>query len=628
MANFIQPGDTPSPGKETRDEVLYTKDTLDQQCDLVLVVQDDKQFKAHRNVLSEASTFFEKLLNSDMKESKEGIVRLEMFSESLMANALEFIYTGHVQILTEDDARDLIVMADYLFLQKLKTFVEGILAQKLNISNCISTYYFSQRYQCEELLSKSKKFILANFTAVYAANREDVLNMSSKEVEMWISSDKIDVSAEEDVFKIILAWIDHDKSKRKKYFAELFRQVRLVYVSRDFLRKHVVTNDLVYETEGCLKLVKDAMNLIDTEDCANLPVPPRKSLETPVIITFKWQHDIICYFPEEDTWCSLLGDVESENWWIFVQSRPVSCRGKLYALQYGKGRFNRQRQVLKIYNLYSNMWTVLPFVEENRELRQIFVKNEDELYALASEQSTTGDLGIVLKYNLISNSWEDVSDSFELRRDVCIVANDNFIYFIGGTNETDRRGIPLNDVDRYDLSKNQWDKVADIQVARKNAHGASANGKIFVAGGRGCYGQRPPRCAQCEMYDETSDSWQLIKRFNMRREAFENLLAIEGKLYAVGRFVCVAWMNRNSCERQHIRVECYNFEEDEWETKSEIAFDDGHLPQAQPCSLRLFKRFLNFRPLTKTWYSSPDCLVSQISYSPKTRETESHCFIM
>ena len=222
---------TSSPSiNESLNEMFTPTDTLVQPCDVVLVVKDEKELQAHRKVLSEASAFFEKLLNSDMKESKEGIVRLE----SVMAATLEFIYTGHVQISTEDNARDLIVMADYLFLPTLKNLVEGILARNLNISNCMSTYYFSERYQCKELLYKTKKFISANFTAMFGANREGVLKMSSKEVEMWISSDELHVSAEEDVFKIILAWIDHDKSKRKEYFAELFRHVRLVYVSRDF----------------------------------------------------------------------------------------------------------------------------------------------------------------------------------------------------------------------------------------------------------------------------------------------------------------------------------------------------------------------------------------------------------
>ena len=63
---------------------------------------------------------------------------------------------------------------------------------------------------------------------------------------MWISSDEINVSAEEDVFNIILAWIDHDRSGRKRYFVELFSHVRLAYVSRDFLQHDIGANELAF----------------------------------------------------------------------------------------------------------------------------------------------------------------------------------------------------------------------------------------------------------------------------------------------------------------------------------------------------------------------------------------------
>ena len=63
--------------------MFQPQDTLDHPCDVTLVVQDGKEFKAHKDVLSEASPFFGNMPNSDMKESKEGIVRLETFSESV-----------------------------------------------------------------------------------------------------------------------------------------------------------------------------------------------------------------------------------------------------------------------------------------------------------------------------------------------------------------------------------------------------------------------------------------------------------------------------------------------------------------------------------------------------------------
>ena len=69
------------PRKEN--ELFMPKDTLDQPCDVILLVEEDgKEVKAHKQVLSKANSFFEKLLNSDMKESREGIVRLELFSKS------------------------------------------------------------------------------------------------------------------------------------------------------------------------------------------------------------------------------------------------------------------------------------------------------------------------------------------------------------------------------------------------------------------------------------------------------------------------------------------------------------------------------------------------------------------
>ena len=47
----------------------------------LLVVKDGKEFKAHRHVLSVASHFFEKLLKSDLKEKREGVIRLEVLKK-------------------------------------------------------------------------------------------------------------------------------------------------------------------------------------------------------------------------------------------------------------------------------------------------------------------------------------------------------------------------------------------------------------------------------------------------------------------------------------------------------------------------------------------------------------------
>ena len=134
-------------------------------CDITLGTKDDKEFKAHRNILSAASPFFCKFLRSDMKENREGIVRFEEMSGAVMEDVLEFIYTGSVEI-TQENCKDLIAAANYLLIPGLKTVSGRFLERQLAKSNCISTFYFAEIYQCDELITNTRKFIHANFASV------------------------------------------------------------------------------------------------------------------------------------------------------------------------------------------------------------------------------------------------------------------------------------------------------------------------------------------------------------------------------------------------------------------------------------------------------------------------------
>ena len=133
----------------------------------------------------------------------------------------------------------MIIADDYLLLVSLKTIAERFLKERLTKYNCISTFYFADKYHCEELLSTSRKFIHKNFASV--AELDEFLVLEAEEVERWISSDDICVAAEEDVLTIIQKWTEQNEGDRKAKFEELFRHVRLVLVSRDVLVVDIVT---------------------------------------------------------------------------------------------------------------------------------------------------------------------------------------------------------------------------------------------------------------------------------------------------------------------------------------------------------------------------------------------------
>ena len=544
MAGLSQNRDNCKHYAQSFKHIFRPQETPQHPCDVTLVVNGGKaEFQAHGDVLSEASPFFQKILSSDMKESNEGVVRLEMFSEAVMTLTMEFIYTGSAQISTLEIAEGLIVVADYLFLTKLKTLAEGVAVslQTLNMSNCISSYNFAERYQCEELLSKARQFILSNFNTV--AKIEEFMNMPSKQIEMWISSDEIDVSAEEDVFKIILRWINRDKSKRKKHFAELFRHVRLVYVTRDYLCNDVVTNELVRDSESCLDVVKDAMKLIDSKSYKNLPARPRKCLETAVIVCFVEEH-IVGYYPRQDKVCRIGENSFSRAFSICdPRSQLVPCQGKLYCIC-------PPLQQLICYDPFSNICSLLPY-PKGRNLRQIFAGNEDEMFALVSE-------------------------------------------FIGGRRVRNHWRRPvLKNVYRYDLVKKQGNRLANLQLERAFACGASAHGKIFVTGG---IDRSEVISNTCEVYDETTNEWQFIASLCTPPDTVPRILSLDDALYSVARFY--------GNDSLGAEIERYEPDENKWYKSAEIPMrvnaEEARTYRICDCSdrvnassMRIFKGFLS-----------------------------------
>ena len=212
-------------------------------CDVKVVVKD-RELAAHKAVLAAASPFFLSLLTSDMRESKEHIIRteLEEATASVMEDMLQFVYTGNVSV-TEENAHNLMAIADYLLLPGLKTMVGRYLMEIFTTENCVFNHYFADKYQCVELKEKACEMINSDFSAVMET--DDFLSLDIKQVMEWVSSDDIIVNAEEEVFKGIVKWVSHNRSEREVNFSAILRQVRLVSIPHDFLLNKLVKEELV-----------------------------------------------------------------------------------------------------------------------------------------------------------------------------------------------------------------------------------------------------------------------------------------------------------------------------------------------------------------------------------------------
>ena len=507
-------------------------------CDATLVTKDGREFKAHRNVLSAASPFLFKLLQSDMKESLEGIVQFKEISGAVMEDVLEFIYTGSVE-LTQDNSKDLIATANYLLIPGLKNLSTQFLERQISKSNCISTFYFAEMYQCDDLITNTRKFIHANFASV--AEMDEFLNLEVKEVERWISSDDISVAVEADVFEIILKWIEQNKRERKASFEQLFRHVRLPFLSRDFLID-VVTNELVEGNFDCFKLLSQALKLTRFSSEENLLQSPRKGLETCAIVTCGGKYTF-CYLPEKDQWKRLadgLTEVKQDD------TEMINYRGQLYAFPVD-GTVER-------YDPVFDCWSTLDRLEwPTGEASWVtFVKGK--IYSI--DVDTPSRISTIKRFNAERCSWQTVLSSHKgCRLWPCVVAAGHHLYVCGGKVEDD---FGSKTAERFDTVENKWEDIASMQQARGCAFGVATEGKIFVAGGRQDW---ELNLETCEMFNISTNEWHLIGSLKVPRMN-GSMVCLKGTLYVLGG----SYQDWGS----NLNVECYDPTEDKWMEKTTI----------------------------------------------------------
>ena len=124
-------------------------------------------------------------------------------------------------------------------------------------------------------------------------------------------------------------------------------------------------------------------------------------------------------------------------------------------------------------------------------------------------------------------------------------------------------------------------------MARKWAHGAGVNEKIYIAGGV-FQGSLLPESCQCEVYDETTNEWQFITSFVIGNTRIETLLAVDGELYGLSS---IDSFNEN------VRIDYYNPKTNKWTHKTRLGILRKRVPATIMCSMKIFKGLFNIRPM-------------------------------
>ncbi|XP_078342424.1 kelch-like protein 3 [Oculina patagonica] len=522
-------------------------------CDVILEVgsgDDQARLKAHRNVLCAASPFFFNALTSDMKEKKEGVIRLEDTSKDVMEKVLDYLYTGHVEI-TKENAFELFAQADYFLISSLKALSSKFILQTLDLSNCIVAYYFSIKYQWKELQDGAKEFILANFVAV--AGTEDFLNLSSKEIEEWISSDTIIVKEEEEVFQVIVKWMENNQNSKDVDFLQLLHHVRCIYLSRNYVFNIILQHPLVKASTACIGFVLDAMEgaTHGTDECF-FSQAPRNCLKTHEdAIVACGRKRTLCYLPSENKWYELAEKLSNRNPY---DQAITSLHGKLFIIG-GPLRLSQNDTIAECFDPSHNQWapTKPPEIVKCGTGAAVL---QGFLYIVGGYNGLDNRISTVQKYNPDTNQWQDVSPLSCPRSNICVVADGSYLYAIGGSGSN---GPFLDIVERFDPRNNTWRTLPSTLTKRACASGTAIRQKVFVFGGQWLSTSGVP----CEVYDPATNVWSSFPTV-IRPRCYASAVSFKGQIYVVGNF-----REDQREEDQMSGLQVYDIDKNEWKLCSD-----------------------------------------------------------
>ena len=539
----------------------------------VTVVVKGEEFQAHKIVLAAASPFFLSLLESQMKERTENMIKIELeeATASVMEEVLAYVYTGNAS-LTEENGHNLIATADFLFLPGLEAMAEDFLKRHLTVENCVSNYYFAEKYQCRGLKEESCKMITENFRKVMKT--ADFLGLDENQVMYWVSSDDVIVEAEEDIFEGIIQWVLHNRSEREENFPKLLRQVRVLSISHGYLVNQLLNEELIKTNLECFNFVMECVKLIFNCTAESSIKPARKCLKGNEDVIFVCGlREALCYLPDENKWHKLMSTTLEHEGHSIIQYRD-----RVYVFSSQEVEEN-QSHVVEYYMPSTNSWGTIQtkFDYSSEQFTGLFVLDDNNgLWILTTVNETSESSGsdYIYEYNLDKNIW--LGSYRQLwRSGACFVSDGHCIFTIGGVSSENQIVTVTTQVDKIfpgDKTENgkvKFEEVAPLNEGRYDAFGAAMNGKIYVAGGKQEFCDDDSDLASCEVYDPSTDEWQVMPSLNVPRYS-ASMVCFKGALYVVGGMSSVS-------ECGELSVEMFDSGVNEWHKKSEIPTGDKNI---------------------------------------------------
>lgn len=517
-------------------------------CDVTVSVQGTT-FPAHRNVLSANSEFFKALFANEMKEKSEKIVHMDEFEPKVMDQLLTYMYGGGITI-KKDNALDLAIGADFLFLTELKQKACEFLISDLNSDNCLFLLYMAEKYNVRELRDSAQQHILENYVPVSASS--GFVTLSIEQLLAIVSSDDL-VAREEKIFESVVKWTKSNLETRKKHFSSLFSHIRLIYLARCYLITEVQEEDLVKSDESCSRLVNAAKEFFSSpKGTVQSEAHQRpRACQTAILMVGGWQENCDITASSNVFMPSIKQMFQVSPMLTPRKNHGIAIHEGLVYVVGGTTKSGNATRNAELYDPRTNTWSsVLSMRKEVAGVGVAMVG--DFLYATGGHDAKGRPQSIVQRYSPKINKWESIASMNASRTRHCVVGS-MYLYAFGGYSSDE--DIPLMSAEYYDHLSDSWVDIAPMNRRRSDACAVSVGSKIFVIGGEDILGS-PIKLASCEVYDPATNRWTAMASIQQPR-SHAGAAVIKNTVFVLGGV--------DKSNRELRSVECYDTDQEVWE---------------------------------------------------------------
>lgn len=194
----------------------------EQLCDVTLEA-GDVQLSAHRALLAACSPYFRCMFASGLRESKENFVRLEGVDGDVLAEIVDFFYSGKL-LLRKLDLEETLRAASLFQLPGVREAAAEMLQRRLGPSNCLSIRAFAAAHGAQRLQAAADAYARRHFQKVLRA-KDEFLALDVDDLERLLSSDGLNVESEESVYEAVMAWTEYNADKRACLLPRLLARV-------------------------------------------------------------------------------------------------------------------------------------------------------------------------------------------------------------------------------------------------------------------------------------------------------------------------------------------------------------------------------------------------------------------